>query len=245
LKDQTLMQDERSVLKKIAISIVCLVILIAIGTFYLYEKTGNLKFALFESMKTVTHIEMGIGGGVSLLFFLLSLLGAILSLYVIITLVSIFFTDRLKKNLAEAKLMKEITSLKDHYIVFGGGSLGASVARALKDKGKQAVVIEADNEKVSELNEAGILAIEGDCFEKTYLEKAKIGLAKVAIVCLNDDGDNLLVTMLAKQMNPRIKVIAEATYDKYVEHLKKVGADEVVVAQEIGGVYMAKMASEY
>lgn len=244
-KEDSIIHDEKDVLKKIAISIIALVVLIAVGTFYLYEKTGNVKFSLFESMKLVTHLQMGIGGNVSLIFFLLSFLGAVLSLYILVTLISIFFTDRLKKNMKEAKIMKEMASLKDHYIILGGGSLGASVARSLKEKGKQVVIIEADNERVSGLNDEGILALEGDCFEKVYLEKAQIKTAKVVIACLNDDGDNLLATLLAKQMNQGVKVIAEATYEKYVNHLKKVGADEVIVPRDISGVYIAKMATEY
>ena len=243
--EPSLVDQEKQVLKKVLGSVLGLVVLIAIGAFYLFQKTGNARFSLVEAMKLVTHLQIGIGGSGSLLFFLLSFLGAILSIYLIITLINIFFTDRLKKNIQEARTMRTVAGLKNHYLILGGGSLGASVARSLKEKGKPVVVIEADNERVAELNKQGILAFEGDCFEKTYLTKAKVTLAKVAIACLNDDGDNLLATSLLKELNPNIKVVAEATFEKYASHLKKVGADEVVVPRDISGVYMAKMAGEF
>jgi len=236
-------EHDYATLRKISFSIIGIVILIGIGTYLLYGETGNIKESVYVSTELITHIgipqEASANAG---LLFLLSVAGAILSVYIIIVLIDIFYTGKFKKSLEEAKILKKITKMKDHYVILGGGSLGESVAKSLKNKGKNVVVIEADNERVAELNHKGIPSLEGDCFDREYLETAGIGKAKMAITCLNDDGDNLLATMLVKEMNKNIKVIAEATFEKYGEQLKKVGADRVVVPRKISGSYMAEIA---
>ncbi len=239
-KHETLQDKDVATLKKIIISLLLLVGLLAAGTFLFFRQTGNLPQSLLKAVKLVLHVDPGSGGAV---MFLLSVAGAIISIYVIMVIINIFYTDKLKKSIEEARLLKKISKLKDHYIICGGGSLGFSVGRALVKKGMSVVAIEADNERVSELNNAGILAFEGDCFEKSYLEKVQIKKAKMVIACLNDDGDNLLVTLLVKEMNPDVRVIAEATFEKYITQLKRAGADQVIVPREISGIYIAKVAA--
>jgi voltage-gated potassium channel len=195
-------------------------------------------------MQLVTHIDIPMESkDAAAALFLLSFLGAVVSIYIILILINIFFTGRFKKSVEEARTLKKIQQMKDHYVILGGGSLGASVARALLDKGRQAVVLEKDNETAVELNHQGIPTLEGDCFDREYLETVGVKKARTVVACLNHDGDNLLLTLICKEMNPKVKVIVEATMEKYVGQMKKVGADRVVLPRKIGGTYMAEVAA--
>lgn len=229
--------------RKIFFAVVILIALVGIAAKLLFFQTANWGSALIGAMELVFHTEFPEDNPYVGLLFVISVFGAVMSIYIVIVVIDIFFMGRFTKSMEEARNMKQMQKLENHYIILGGGGLGTAVARALKEKGKKLIVIEADNERVNELNHMSILALEGDCFEREYLNAAGILKAYMVITCLNDDGDNLLVTLLVKEMNPAVKVVAEATMDKFAEQLKKVGADRVIVPHKIGGAYIAEIAS--
>jgi voltage-gated potassium channel len=235
-------QHDYATFRRIFVTIVLLVLLIGIGSYVIYQDTGNIQGAVVRSMELVTHVEVPRGEPHSGLMFVLSFGGAILSVYIILVIINIFYTGRFKKGLEEARILKKIKKMTDHYVILGGGSLGTSVAASLKEKGKDVVVLEADNERVNELNHKGIAALEGDCFDREYLETVGLPKARMVMCCLNDDGDNLLTTLIAKDMNPNAKVVAEATFEKFAVELRKAGADRVIVPRKISGSYMAEVA---
>jgi voltage-gated potassium channel len=232
------------VFKKIAFSILLLVGMIGAAASIIYQSTGNIRLAVTRAMSIVAHIEIPQSQGAFWLF-ILSVGGAVVSIYIVLILIDILYSGKLFKAAQEGKHLKQLHNMKNHAIICGGGSLGTSVARRLnKSKKKDVVVIESDNERVRELTHEGLLAVEGDCFDKTYLAAMGVRRARVLVACLNDDGDNLLVTLLAKELNPKIKIIAEATFEKYVTQMQKAGADVVIVPRDIGGKYMADVAVE-
>ena len=236
-------KEDAVTFRKIFFAVVILIVLVGVAAWLIFSQTANWGSALIDAMELVFHTEFPADNPYVAWLFVISVLGAVMSIYILIVIIDIFFMGRFTKSMEEARNMKKMQKLENHYIILGGGSLGTAVARALQEKGKKLIVIEADNERVNELNHQGILALEGDCFEREYLNAAGILKARMVIACLNDDGDNLLVTLLAKEMNPGVKVVAEATLDKYAQQLKKVGADRVIVPSKISGAYIAEIAS--
>lgn len=236
-------KEDSATFRKIFFAVVALIALVGIAAWLLFTQTQNWGSALIGAMELVFHTEFPMGNPNVAWLFVISVFGAVMSIYILIVIIDIFFMGRFTKSIEEAKNMKKMQKLENHYIILGGGSLGTAVAKSLHEKGKKLIVIEADNERVNELNHQGLLALEGDCFEREYLNAAGILKARMVIACLNDDGDNLLVTLLSKEMNPHVKVIAEATMDKYAQQLKKVGADRVIVPRKISGAYIAEIAS--
>lgn len=245
MSDDSLLQASATAAttKKVAVSIIALIALLAGATMLLNEQEKNPATAFSHAVNMVLHLGIPEGAEENGFLVLFSIAGAVVTVYLILIFISALYTNAIKKGLKEAKLVKKIQELSNHYIICGGGSLGFSVGTALVKRGLPAIVIDTDNERVAELNAADVSAIEGDCFDKECLRKAGVMKAKTVIACLNDDGDNVLVTMLVKEMNPNVKVIAEATYEKYVNQLKRAGADEVVLPREIGGMYIAKLAA--
>ena len=236
-------QHDYATFRRIFVTIVLMILLIGTGAYFFYQESGNIQGAVVQSMELVTHTEIPKGEANSGLMFVLSFGGAVLSVYIILVIINIFYTGRFKKGLEEARILKKIKKMTNHYVVLGGGSLGTSVAASLAEKGKDVVVLEADNERVTELNHKGVPALEGDCFDREYLETIGVSRAHMVLCCLNDDGDNLLTTLIVKEMNPNAKIIAEATYEKYAVELRKAGADRVIVPRKISGSYMAEVAS--
>lgn len=75
-------------------------------------------------------------------------------------------------------------------------------------------------------------------FQRT-LEEASIGTAEGLAACLADDGDNLLVCLTARELNPSLATVARAYNEESMRQLKRAGADHVISPTLTGGVRMA------
>ena len=67
------------------------------------------------------------------------------------------------------------------------------------------------------------------------LNEARIGEARFCIVALNDDDVNIFTTLMARNLNPGIRILARANDPAAVEKLYRAGADYVALLPRIGG----------
>jgi voltage-gated potassium channel len=81
--------------------------------------------------------------------------------------------------------------------------------------------------------------IEGDATDSNILLKAGVDKAAGLFAVTGDDNQNLVVSLTAKQLNPRLKVVARCNDMRNSEKMKKAGADAVVSPTAIGGLRMA------
>ncbi len=240
---ESLLQNDAAPFKKVVYSLLVLIMLVALAAVIFDQQYNNVPESALHAANLVLHVGIPLDADNSWLLVLFSIAGGVITIYLILIFIQAVYTGALKKSIQEARLVKKLKEFSNHYIVCGGGSLGTSVGEALVKRGLSVVVLDKDNERVADLNRQNVPAIEGDCFDASYLKQAGIMKARGVIACLNDDGDNLLLTMLVKELNPNTKVIAEATYGKYAAQLKRAGADHVVLPREIGGLYIAKLAA--
>jgi CPA2 family monovalent cation:H+ antiporter-2 len=112
-------------------------------------------------------------------------------------------------------------------IVIGFGPTGRIVVRLLRDNDIAPTVIELKMDAVRALREEGIDAIYGDATRPETLEAA--GIAKAGSLILGSAGmaNSADVTRTARQLNPRIRVLARASYLRDVPMLKEAGANSV------------------
>jgi len=59
------------------------------------------------------------------------------------------------------------------------------------------------------------------------------------VICTDDDKVALVTTVLARQLNARIRVVARATTERAASRLRQAGADGVVAPAQIGGMRLA------
>ncbi len=145
--------------------------------------------------------------------------------------------DGLKRRQMKAKIAK----LKDHYIVCGLGRVGAQVADELASEEVHFVGIDHDEEKVKEAIAAGFTAFVGDSTQEEVLKAAGIEQAKGLVASLGEDSSNLFVTLAARQMNPKLFIVARANREENKQRLSRAGADRVAMPYQIGGYHMATM----
>jgi CPA2 family monovalent cation:H+ antiporter-2 len=127
----------------------------------------------------------------------------------------------------------------DRAIVVGYGPVGRIITRVLRENGLDPVVIELNHETVSVLGKEGIAAVYGDASQQSILELAGAERA-VGLIFAAAGSPPETVVRLAKQLNPRIIVLARTTYLHEQAELGSAGADVVVTAEAEVALAMAE-----
>lgn len=222
--------------KHLFIAILFILIVIAIGTVG-YMRFENLKpfDALYFTIVTLSTIGYGDiyptthDAKVFTIFFIP--LGVSAFLYTFSAISMAIFEGRLLEVLKLEQAKEEIKKMKDHIILCGYGDVGEYIAKNLKS----VVVIESREDRYSELVESGLLGIHGDSTITETLKEAGIERAKAIIIALNEDPKTVFTTLIAKELNPSIKIYARANKKESVNKIRLAGADYVICIPEIGG----------
>jgi len=139
------------------------------------------------------------------------------------------------------KKKRKIRKMKNHYIICGYGRMGAVIAKELHAKGYSFVIVELDQYKVDKITELGYQSILGDATIEKTLEEAGLHQASGIVVCLNNDPDNLFVTLTARSLNHEAFLVSRCAQNSNTSKLKQAGADKVVNPYTAGGHRMAEL----
>jgi len=142
------------------------------------------------------------------------------------------------------KMIKNISKLKNHYIICGYGRMGAVIAKELKEKGQKFLIIENNEQKVEIIRSKGMFCINGDATSEEILKDAKVDKATGAAVVLDTDPDNLFVTMSLKTTNPDLFILSRCSKEDNETKLLRAGANKVVNPYTAGGHRMAEILSK-
>ena len=135
--------------------------------------------------------------------------------------------------------LKMLDKLSDHIVVCGHGRMGRAAVEVLRERGVPFVVVDIDESRCRQLAETQIPFIVGDATQEPVLREARVGRAKTFLACLADDAHNVFAILLARQLNPRIAVIARAVEEGSEERLRLAGADQVINPYRLGGMRLA------
>ena len=145
----------------------------------------------------------------------------------------------LVKVFGRRKMEKEVSSLKDHYIICGAGRVGASVARELALKPCGFVVIESDEKSVMGLDPKWLVLV-GDAASEKTLREAGVDRARGLVAATTTDATNIYIVLTARSLNPRLKIIARASEERAEKHLRTAGADVVISPYAAAGHRIAQ-----
>ncbi len=160
------------------------------------------------------------------------------------TVAAMIFEGELQKILIVKRMERMVSKLKDHTIVCGLGRTGQAAIKELYKEKVPFVVIEKDETKIEEAkgHYPNLIYIHGDATQDETLLKAGVKSASNLIVATADDADNLFITLSAKNLNPRLRIVTRANREENVIKLKRAGATEVILPNVIGGLRMASLA---
>jgi len=153
--------------------------------------------------------------------------------------VKLVVDGRIAELLGKRRMEKALKNIRDHCIVCGYGRMGTVVAENLRSARQALVIVDINPERVRAALEEGFLAVEGDATQESVLLRAGVGHARSVAAILPDDPDNLYLTITAKALNPKIRVVAKAMTTEGKVRLEKVGADMVIAIYSIGGERMS------
>jgi monovalent cation:H+ antiporter-2, CPA2 family len=112
-------------------------------------------------------------------------------------------------------------------VVVGYGPVGRAVARLLGENEIRCTVIEMNIDTVRELAGSGTRAVYGDATHEDILRAAGLGDAQSLIISSVGLAGVEEMLRTAKRINPRVQVLARASYLRETAALRAAGADEV------------------
>ncbi|WLR51956.1 potassium channel protein [Bacillus tianshenii] len=151
---------------------------------------------------------------------------------------ALILEGRLKNTFGRKRMDKKIHQLEGHVIVCGIGRVGRQVLKQLERQDIEFVIVDRD-EELLERYRHGHLYVTGDATRDDILKKAGIEQASGLIATLPADAENVFITLTAKGLNPKIKVVSRIDREESEEKLFRAGADQVVNTSSIGGSRMA------
>lgn len=140
------------------------------------------------------------------------------------------------------RMENTIAGMQQHYIVCGFGRMGEQVAREFRRAGRDIVVIDSAEDALERAHGAGFPIVRGDAGDDEILRHAGIERAAGLVAVVEDDAANLLVTLSARGLNPRLLIVARANQQSSEPKLLKAGANRVLWPYGVGGRRLAQMA---
>jgi voltage-gated potassium channel len=144
----------------------------------------------------------------------------------------------------EKEFVTDEGDVKDHVIVCGFNDVGKHTVRELVAMGKKVMVIskELTKDDMAYLSHHLVGFVLGDPTDENILKEAHVETANTLITTLDSVGENVFVTLTAKDLNQGIRVIArvddlsEPTRRKF----EKAGAERIVSPFVVAGHLLAR-----
>lgn len=229
---------------RLRLGVVAVLSAIVVGTttFHLLEGWTILD-SLYVTAQTVTTVGFGDlaprtpqGRAFAAVFMMVSV-GIVL--YALTSTVQSIVQSELINTLGQRRRSRNMSKLRNHFIICGAGRVGRHLIRDLQNSHTSFVVIESNPKKVTDLIDQGITALVRDATLESSLCEAGVENARGLAACLPDDANNVYVVLSARDLNPKLHIVARAAEEQAESKLIRAGANRVVSPTIIGGHRMA------
>jgi voltage-gated potassium channel len=136
------------------------------------------------------------------------------------------------------KIQRWRSRVRNHTVVIGYGTKGkTAVAAMLSDDAvpSDIVVVDTDQAALDHASAAGLVTVHGDATKADVLRLAGAQHAASIVVAANRDDTAALVTLTAREIAPKAKIVASIREAENQHLLQQSGADSVVVSSETAG----------
>ena len=166
--------------------------------------------------------------------------------YIISVITKYLFEGELKEIYKNYMTNLDVKKMKNHVIVCGYGRNGSKAADELMQENKPFIIIDRDVDLIKHklANQENYIYLEGEATDDDTLKLAGIERATAIITTLPKDADNVFVSLTARELNPKIKIIARASEPSSESKLYRAGANSVVMPDVIGGQHMAQLITK-
>lgn len=237
------------ILKRIYAAGAVLILMVLVGVVGLRlwaEPTPSFSDAFYMTIITITTVGYGevvpADSFGERLFMGLLAIGGFGTITFLFTSLSVFFLETdLDVTLRRRRMEKRIKKLHHHYIICGFGRVGRNVAQELLATHRSFVAIDLDEAQLISQQERipDLLYLHGDASDDELLLAADIEDARGVFAVTDDDSRNLMIALTAKQLNPKLRVVARCHETRNIPKLRKAGADSVISPDFTGGMRIA------
>lgn len=136
------------------------------------------------------------------------------------------------------KIQRWRSRVRNHTVVIGYGTKGkTAVAAMLGDEvvPRDIVVVDTDRAVLDRAAAAGLVTVHGDATKSDVLRLAGAQHASSIIVATGRDDTAVLVTLTAREIVPKAKIVASIREAENQHLLRQSGADSVVVSSDTAG----------
>ena len=147
---------------------------------------------------------------------------------------SLFLFGRAESIVAAIREEFNTDGCSDAFAVIAGfGDVGTGAYQELHASGVSCIVVDSKQQ--------GVEQVVGNAENEAVLKEARIEEARFCVVAVNDDDVNIFTTLMARNLNPVIRILARANEPASVEKLYRAGADYVALLPMIGGQTIARI----
>jgi voltage-gated potassium channel Kch len=129
-----------------------------------------------------------------------------------------------------------------HLILCGFGRVGRAIAHEFTDEGIPFVVVDSDDASLVQAVAEGAIVVHGNAADVETLKAAGVERARGLVTAVDNDADNLYVTLSARVLKPDLFIVARANAADAEPKLRLAGANRVVSPYTIGGRRLASLA---
>ncbi|MFD1685986.1 NAD-binding protein [Halobellus litoreus] len=137
----------------------------------------------------------------------------------------------------------ELSLLEDHVVVLGYGDVTESFLERI-DEETDLVVVTENADAASRLAGEGVEVLTDDPTDESVLRDARVEAASGLAVAGDDDAENVLAVLAARNVNPDVRIVTVANEETHVRKLDAVGADEIIDLRAIGGRLLGESVLE-
>jgi len=221
------------------------VILVGVGTvgFHIVQGWGWFK-SFYTTLMTISTIGAGpeneLSGRGEVFNVILILLGVAAVGFAIGTFTKAVIEFELGSFFGRRRMEKELSSLKNHFIICGVGRVGRRVAAEVAARKLPLVIIERDPARAVWAQERGFPVIIGDAASEAILRKARIESARALASAVTSDAQNVYIALTARGMAPKIPIVARASEEDAESKLRRAGATTVISPYIYAGQSIAR-----
>ncbi|MFC7343144.1 potassium channel family protein [Saccharopolyspora griseoalba] len=136
------------------------------------------------------------------------------------------------------KIQRWRSKVRDHVVVIGYGTKGRSAVTSLlgddADPGR-IVVVDTDRAALESASAQGLVTVNGSGTRSDVLRVAGASRASAIVIATERDDTAVLVTLTARELAPKARVVAAVREAENVHLLRQSGADSVVVSSDTAG----------
>lgn len=136
------------------------------------------------------------------------------------------------------KIQRWRSRVRNHTVVVGYGTKGKTAIAAILDDettSNDVIVVDTDKAALDHASAAGLVTVHGDATRSDVLRLAAVQHASSIVIATNRDDTAVLVTLTAREIAPRVKIVASIREAENQHLLKQSGADSVVISSETAG----------